>query len=484
MGAAFCFLSFALSAQTPEQGMLAQRAKQLMGAGRFADAAVIYRKLSDALPANVGLRLNLGLALHMAGNNKDAIPVFEQVLKAQPQAIPALVSLGTAYLQINQPALAVAPLNKAVAIAPNDVDTRGMLANALLSLGRGEEAAPHFRKLTTLAPQDPRAWVGLGRCYEALAAKSFDGIEKGSAEFLSLVAETRMATGQFRAAFFFYKQAIEKKPSFRGLHAALARVYKATGADASWAAQEEAKEKAQPKPNCIADKQECDYAAGRFADAAAGKSPYWRTRAYNELAIQAFAQLGKLPPSVELQMLKAEIATQRNQHLEAAKELAAALRLAPNDTRVEREYATSLYFAKDYASAIPLLEKEMSRDPKNAEVYFFIGDAYLKLEKTEEALTYLQAAAAYDPKLLPARAALGQALIRAGKQAEAIPHLEAAVSIDADGSSYYQLSRAYQAAGQAEKAKAALGKYQEIRQRNEAEKRDLEEQVQITPPPQ
>ena len=484
-GAAF-FILVSCFAQTPEQQQqLAAKANQatdLMGQGRFADAALLYRDLTKALPGNPGLILNLGLALHMSGNNTEAIPHFETVLKTQPSSLPALMSLGLAHLQLNQPAQAIAPLTKVTALQPDNLDARGMLANALLTLDRAVEAAPHFRKLVALAPKDARTWSGLGKCYEILAGKSFDEMDKASAEWLSLVGETRIASKQYRAAFYFYKQALEKKPSLRGLHGALASIYRLTAADAAWSATEDAKEKALPKPNCALEKQECDFAAGRFVEAASGKSAYWRTRAYNELATRAFAQLGKLPPSADLYLLKAEIATQRNQHLEAAHEIAEALKLSPGDARLEREYATSLYFARDYAAAIPLLEKEMNRDPKNAEVYFFIGDSYLKQEKPDEAVTYLAAAALYDPKLLPARGSLGVALARTGKQKEAIPHLEAALSVDEDGSVLYQLSRAYQATGESDKARAAVAKYQEIRRKLDEDKRDLDEQVKITPP--
>lgn len=483
--ALFLFLAGALLfAQTEQQSRQALQAKQWMSEGRFEDAARAYKALSDALPANTGLRLNTGLALQMAGHAAEAAPYFETVLKADPNALPALLSLGMARLQLNQPAAAVAPLTKAVTMVPNQVDARGMLANALLSLDRPAEAAPHFRKLTSLTPQDVRAWSGLGKCYELLAAKSFEQIPKGSAEWLSLIAETRFVQRQFRAAFYFYKQALDKDPKLRGLHAGVARVYQETG-NAEWAAQELGKERSQAKANCIAgsaDKQECDYAAGRFLEASAGKSPYWRTRAFNELATRAFAQLGKLPPSPDLYLLKADLASQRGQHGEAAKELAEAMKLVPGDRRLEYNYAASVFLSGDYEKAIPLLEREMSRDAKNPEIYFFLGSSYSRLGRADDALTYLKAAVAYDPKFLDAQVALGRALAQAGKQAEAIPHFEAALTRDEDGSLLYELSRAYQAAGDRDKARAALAKYQEIRGKLEDEKRSLEEEVKITPP--
>jgi tetratricopeptide (TPR) repeat protein len=477
-GAAFFIFAVLSAAQSQDQlALRGQQASTLMSQGRFGEAAVIYRDLTKALPGNPGLVLNLGLALHMAGNHAEAVPLFETVLKSQPASIPALISLGLSQLQLNQPAKAVAPLTRAVTLQPANIDARGMLAGALMATDRAAEAAPHYRKLTELAPKDAKVWTGLGKCYEALAAKSFEALPNGSAEWLAIVADTRVLSRQYRAAFYFYKQALEKDPALKGVHASIANVYRLSGSEPAWAAAEKAKE-----PNCLPDKQACDFAAGRLLDAAAGKSLYWRTRAYNELALKAFAQLSKLPPSIDLHLLRAELATDRNQHLEAAKEVEAALKLAPGDRGLEREYATSLYLAKDYAAAVPLLEKEMNRDPRNAEIYFFLGDCYLKQEKPEEAITYLAAAVAYDAKLLPAQASLGLALARTGKQKEAIPHLEAALPMDQDGSALYQLSRAYQATGDAEKARQAVAKYQEIRRKLDEEKRDVEEQVKITPP--
>lgn len=55
---------------------------------------------------------------------------------------------------------------------------------------------------------------------------------------------------------------------------------------------------------------------------------------------------------------------------------------------------------------------------------------------------------------------LGRALMQMGRSTEAIPHLVAALPADSDGSLHFQLSRAYQETGQAEKAAAAMKTYQ------------------------
>jgi predicted Zn-dependent protease len=45
-----------------------------MAAGRYAEAVPVYRDLVKAVPGNPGLVLNLGMALHLAGQDQEALP--------------------------------------------------------------------------------------------------------------------------------------------------------------------------------------------------------------------------------------------------------------------------------------------------------------------------------------------------------------------------------------------------------------------------
>jgi len=464
--AALLFCStLAAFAQNESLAAKSQAAKQLMAEGRFADAVPIYRELCRAMPGNPGLRLNLGLALHMSGNEREAVPEFEAVLKSEPSNFPALLSLGAARLALNDPAHALPSLEKVVAIQPDNVDARGMLAGALFAQGRVEEAAAHYQKLTALTPQDPKAWYGLGRSYESLARNAFEELDKtaqGSAEWLELVAESRLQRRQYRAAFYFYKEALNRNPKLRSAHEGLAEVYRRTN-HPDWAASELAKAQAVPEPASL-------------------QRTYINEKLYNQLAMKAFESLGNLPPSVEMYALQAESFNNHGQYVEAAEAWRSALKLAPGNPRLERELVTTLYLGRDYEHALPLLEEAQKRSPQSAELNYFVGDSYLHLEQIEKALPYLEAAVRLDPKLLPARASLGLTYARSGKAAEAIPNLLAALETDEDGSLHYQLARAYQATGEAERAKEFLKKYQEIQQQAADEKKDLEAKVQITAP--
>ena len=448
MRAALFFLASSfLVAQSEDLAMKSRRGKELMAQGHFAEAVALYQELTKALPANPGLRLNLGLALQMAGLQNEAISQFELVLQNEPNSVPA----------------------------------RAMLANALLTLDRPKEAAVHFRKLTALTPNDPKAWFGLGRSYEMLAGNAFEELTKtaeGSAEWLTLVAESRVARRQYHAAFYFYKQALEKQPGMREAHAGIADVYQATN-HPDWAQAEERKEAAL---NCVREKAACDYKAGRFLETASAKSAYWQTRAFNELARQSFSKLGKLPESVELHALMAGMLSGHGDFLPAADEWRAALRLAPGDARIEHELAAALYRGRDYQKALPMLQDQLRREPASIDLNFFAGDSYLRSEQPDKALPYLETAAKLDAKFLPAHASLGLTLMRLNRAAEAVPHLLAALELDSDGSLHYQLSRAYQSAGETAKAREAMAKYQEIQRASEASKRELEDKVQITAP--
>src|SRR2546421_12669329 len=74
--------------QSDDLAMKSQRAKEFMADGQFAAAGPIYRELNRAVPNNPGLLLNLGMALHMAGDERDSIPQLEAAVKRGPQLAP------------------------------------------------------------------------------------------------------------------------------------------------------------------------------------------------------------------------------------------------------------------------------------------------------------------------------------------------------------------------------------------------------------
>ena len=268
----------------------------------------------------------------------------------------------------------------------------------------------------------------------------------------------------------------------------MANVYKSTG-HADWAAVEENAEKALAPSHCAAPTPECRFRNGDYLEAtrfranpAKPDALFWATKAYNQLAVDAFDQLGKLPDSVEIHALKAEILHGHGQDAEAANEWRAALALAPGDPRLETELAASLFAAHKYDEVMPMLTGMLAREPNAPDLNFMMGESLWRTQQAEKAVPYLTAALKADPELLPAHAALGMVDAALNQNAEAVPHLEKALSLDDDGSLHYSLARAYQASGNSAQARTTMQEYQQIRQKNQQVNDELAKEADITAP--
>ena len=129
--------------------------------------------------------------------------------------------------------------------------------------------------------------------------------------------------------------------------------------------------------------------------------------------------------------MRAGIARDQNQPLEAATQLREALKLAPGDPGLERELAGALYAARDFEGALPLLEKLYSMAPDAPDLQVALGEALLQAQQVDRAVGLLTKAVAAVPSMLPAHASLGRALVQSGEFEKAIPHLEKALAEDA-----------------------------------------------------
>ena len=491
----FCLVSILTQSGSPNQSddlaLKSQRAKEFMAQGKFAEAIPLYRELNQAVPDNPGLLLNLGMALHMAGDDRESIQPLEVAVRLDPKLAPAWLFLGAARLGLGDTPAGLEALRVVLHLQPDHRDALGLLAGALLSLGRPAEAANQYRKLAELNPESSVAWYGLGRTYESLSVRAFDELQKSapeSAYWLALVADARLREQQLSSAYYLYRRALEKAPAMRGLHAAVAETYRQTE-HPDWASIEEQKEISLPQPDCRTQRFECEFREGQYSmlvastkGANTAESRYWRSRAYNELALQAFTRLGQLPPSLEQHELRAHIYTGQKKYAEAVEELKGALKLSPTDRQIQKQLAISLKFSQDYDGALAVLQNLLEGQPASAELNYLVGETLVDLQQAEEAIPLLKRALAHNPKLLAAHKALARAFLAAGAPAEAIPHLQAALATDEDGSLHYQLASAYRASGQPALSKQALLEYEKLQRSAVAASESAKRDVEITPP--
>lgn len=473
-----------------DSSTLAAKARRLMGQGNYSEAAKVYARLQQAISGDVGLIANHGMALHMAGRHADAIPKLRAALVSQPGQAPLLFMIGTSYLALNQPREALKPLRKAVEVDAKMLEARGALAHACTLLGRHTEATEHLRAWTAADPGNPAAWYRLGASYAAAAQASFSALEKEapeSAHMVALAAEVQFEQKRYNSSFALYREALARRPGIPGAHLGLAKIYELTG-HVDWAAIERAKEPRIDESQCAQRAPACSFQQGRYLDAAEQAkslsgpvSKFWQSRAYAALSADAFNRLSELPPSVEGYEAAARMHRERGRHGESVNAWRAAVKLRPGDPALEKELAVSLHMNRDYAAALPILERLVAQFPSSPELNYSLGHVLVNSQRPAEAVERLELVARREPGFLPARASLGLAYLQLDKHDLAIPHLEAALPSDGDGSLHFRLSQAYQRAGQADRAKRALARYQEIKQMLD-DRSAVETRQTITPP--
>lgn len=470
-----CLAGVAGAAAAQGAEALAARAAQgaeALRTSRFDEAAAIYGELVQQRPKDPGLLMNLGMARYMAGQNAEAIAPLQQALALNPSLAPASLFLGGALLDSGRVQDAVAPLRKAVTAMPDNADARDLLARAYLALSKFASAAAQYRALTGLHPDNARAWYGMARSYEGIAESTLTALETTSPDspLLELiVADVAVTQDKFPAALAIYRRALAGKPLVGGLHEAVADLYEQAGHH-DWAAAERAKVTRRTAAECAARAAECHFLAGRMREslAAALASPtpvgrYWTIRAANRLGTEAVRHLETLPPSVELHLIRAEIAQSRAQHPESVKEMRAALALAPGDPAVETALAEALLRAHDLKEAVPLLERLNRAHPGDASLLLMLGDALVEEQQLDRAIPVLEQAARAPGALPHAPASLGRAYVLAGRYEASVPFLEAAAATDEDGDVHYQLARAYQALLRPADAAKAMAVYQRMK---------------------
>ena len=459
-------------------------------AGRFDEAATIYDELTSARPNDAGLLMNLGMARYMAGHPADALGPLQKSIRLDPSLTPASLFLGASLLDLGRSSEAAAPLQRAVTAMPQNADAREMLARAYLATSQFTKAVAHYRTLTTLQPDNPKGWYGLARSYEGIAEAALTALQQQAPEspLLELVvADVAVTQEKFPAALAIYRRVLDARPPVGGLHEAVAELYERAGKP-DWAAQELRSVKRRPASECAAPIAECEFLAGKFREslAAAMQSPaaagrYWTIRAANRLATEAVAQLETLRPSVELHLIRAELAQSSGRNTESVTEVRAALKLSPGNPAIESALAEALLRAHDLDEALPLLERLNRERLPDTPLLSMYGDALLESQQIDRAIPVLERAAAAKDASISTRASLGRAYVQAGRYEEALPHLNAAAGEDENGDTHYQLARAFQALGRPAEAQKAMAEYQKRRQRTTTLSSGTAERT-LTPP--
>lgn len=180
------------SALTP----LLQQAQAQHQAGRFPQAADLYRQILAAHPdhaaalhglgllayqtgqlgpaqdliaqaieqdaSQAAYRFNLGIVLQRQGKLEEAAAAYAQALRLSPDYVDALSNLGNVRLEQGRTKEAEASYRRALAANPRSAEVLNNLGVALKEQGRLEEAAASYRQALALKPGHQEAQCNLG----------------------------------------------------------------------------------------------------------------------------------------------------------------------------------------------------------------------------------------------------------------------------------------------------------------------------------
>ena len=206
---------------------------------------------------------------------------------------------------------------------------------------------------------------------------------------------------------------------------------------------------------------------------------YHNERVYGNYAFVTVQKLAKVAPeSVWRHQAAAEAQESQGNYAGAVEEYRTVLKLDPGRagihyrmgrTLLARWHATQS--ASDVESAKNEFELELKADPNNANAAYEIGEIYRRAGKLEDAKTYFESAVKAHPEFPEAQVGLANVLAAEGKWEMAVPHLEHAVQLRKDDEvAWYRLSQAYRATGNAAGQKKALGEFQQLHARVQAQR--------------
>ncbi len=124
--------------------------------------------------------------------------------------------------------------------------------------------------------------------------------------------------------------------------------------------------------------------------------------------------------------------------------------------------------------AIPLYQKAHLLQPDNVNVMYKLGDAYSRSNQGDKALEWLSRGLDLEPRSFQLNFSLARLLLDRGETAEAKRHFGLVLEQEPDHiRTHYLLGRLYQQEGDAETARRYLGKFNELKQRLEAGREQL-----------
>lgn len=186
-----------------------------------------------------------------------------------------------------------------------------------------------------------------------------------------------------------------------------------------------------------------------------------------------------LPRSYRLHVQRGVMQAKLGRLTEAQKDFRQAAQLSPHEPLPHATLAIALMQQGSLDDAILSLRKQLQTNPDYFLSRYLLGEALVRSgvgasgTASDQALDAFETAVRLHPDFAPARVSLGKLLLKRDQVDAAIEHLETAMALEPDESApIYQLARAYQRQGDANRARELMARVRVMAEKRRNETMD------------
>ncbi len=129
-----------------------QQANSFFDAGRYEEAAQIFRQMVDKDPTDAVVLMDLGAALAQLGQIEEALKQFNEALQYSDSKSRIHFHMATSFTQMGWEKQAIEHYRSAIETDPTFREAHFQLANVLMRQELFEEAIPHYQRVVDLDP--------------------------------------------------------------------------------------------------------------------------------------------------------------------------------------------------------------------------------------------------------------------------------------------------------------------------------------------
>jgi tetratricopeptide (TPR) repeat protein len=382
--------------------------------------------------------------LVLLNDYQQAVPVLQEAVRLRPDFAEAHRNLAIVYNATCDPTGAGREAAEAVRLKPNSAASHQLMGLILGRMGRWTEAAQSYVEALKYAPDDASLREALGGALlndgrtdegraELLKAASATAerlrASPGEPQAIVASADALYAQGKLEEAAALYQQAIERGEA-QGMQAArLAWLQRSLGLT-RWDQQRWPEmTAAYTRAISLSPGLYTDLVAMGVATQAAGKS--------GEALTWYRKALDLMPCDANTRSMLAALLEEQGRHDEALAEYTEAARLDPTDPVVWHSIGVILdargkpVEAKTaFGKAVAAAQDRLLESPRDANVAFLLGAAYMELADYVQAVAAFQKAVRLAPDLA-GHYALGTAYYETRQYDQALAEYQAGTSLDA-----------------------------------------------------